>query len=52
MLLAKKLAVDCTRFKDNHNDISSIEIINTQLESVVFAKRISIEELDGNRYES
>jgi len=52
IVLAKKLAVDCSRFKDKNNDITSLNNTNNELVSELMSKRLNIEELDGNRYEA
>lgn len=52
LVLAKKLAIDCSRFKDKNNDISSITEVNNQLVAELMSKRSSIQELDGNREEA
>jgi len=52
LVLAKKIAVDCSRFKDKNNDITSLTNTNSELVSELMSKRSSIEELDGNRYEA
>jgi len=49
MTLAKKIAVDCTRFKDKKNDIQSITDVNNDLIGELMVKRENIEEVDGNR---
>lgn len=49
MTLAKKIAVDCTRFKDKKNDIQTISDVNAELIAELMVKRENIEEVDGNR---
>jgi len=49
LVLAKKIAVDCSRFKDKNNDITSITNTNDEMVKELISKRESIEELDGNR---
>lgn len=48
-MLAKKIAVDCSRFKDKNNDITSITNTNDEMIKELVSKRDNIEELDGNR---
>lgn len=52
LILAKKLAVDCARFKDKDNDIGSIQDMNNQLTSALLSRRDSVQDIDGNKYES
>lgn len=50
--MAKKVAVDCSRFHDKQNDIQTITDVNNALIAEKMNKHDNIEELDGNRFES
>lgn len=52
LLFSKKIATDCSRFKDKQNDIQSINEVNNQMISELMSKREDITELDGNRFEA
>lgn len=52
LLFAKKIAVDCSRFKDKNNDVISLNEVNQRMLTEYLSKRDSIEELDGNVYEA
>lgn len=52
LLLAKKIGVDCARFKDKNNDLESIEKVNQDIIKNLMMKKQSVNMIDGNRYEA
>jgi hypothetical protein len=48
LILAKKLGVDCSRFKDKNNDIESISKINKAMADHLLEKKETAEDIDGN----
>jgi len=52
LLLAKKIGVDCARFKDKNNDLESIEKVNQDIIKNLMIKKESVNMIDGNRYEA